>query len=140
MSTQKEIKQQTVVEKRKLHLRNTEQINGNTLIIGSSVTKGIKTKYLKREVNVNTTRGGTISSIKQTFQNIDLSPYNTLLLQFGENDVANKLPLQDFKNQYRSFLEQLKMEDENKRIVVGGLLPREHIDMTDYNDCLNVMK
>ena len=58
------VKVQQSQQKRKLKLRSNEKGKVNTLIVGSSITKGIKTRNLQSHVNVNTNRGGTVSSIK----------------------------------------------------------------------------
>ncbi|CAC5395377.1 unnamed protein product [Mytilus coruscus] len=90
-------------QKLKLCLNGQQQSGKNILVIGSSITKGIQTRILKQEVNINTNRGGTVQSIKRHISSIDLSPYTTLILQFGGNDVGNKISVQNFKDSLRSY-------------------------------------
>ena len=104
--------------------------------MGSSITKGINTRHLKDDVHVDTNRGGTVLSIKQHLQSYDLSPFSNIILQFCGNDAGNKIPIPQFRDTYKSLLVALKEEDESKRLIVGGLVPRENIDMSEYNDCL----
>ena len=59
-----------------------------------------------------------------------------MILQFGGNDVSNKLPPQKFCENYKSLLISIRKEDPEKRIIVGGLLPREHCELGTYNDLL----
>ncbi|CAC5414857.1 CNBP [Mytilus coruscus] len=56
--------------------------------------------------------------------------------QFGGNDVGNKISVQEFKDSFRSLLTTLNKENPSIRIIVGGLLPREGVHMTDHNQCL----
>ncbi|CAC5385437.1 unnamed protein product [Mytilus coruscus] len=123
-------------QKLKIRLNGQQQSGKNILVIGSSITKGIQTRILKQEVNINTNRGGTVQSIKRQISSIDLSPYTTLILQFGGNDVGNKISVQNFKDSFRSLLTMLNKENPSIRIIVGGLLPREEVDMMDHNQCL----
>ncbi|CAC5374601.1 unnamed protein product [Mytilus coruscus] len=62
-------------QKLKLRLNGQQQSGKSILVIGSSITKGIQTRILKQEVNINTNRGGTVQSIKRHISSIHLSPY-----------------------------------------------------------------
>ena len=73
-------------QKNQLKLRNNQKKTGNVLIIGSSITKDINTKTLKENATVNTNRGGT-TTLKKHNEDLDLTPFNTVILQFGGNDA-----------------------------------------------------
>ncbi|CAC5405425.1 unnamed protein product [Mytilus coruscus] len=62
-----EIKQSTTRQKLKLKIRNNriDRISDNILILGSSITKGIKTTDLNDNVYVNTNRGALVSDLER---------------------------------------------------------------------------
>ena len=84
--------------KLKLHSNRTSISFDNILIFGSSITKGIKTTNLKENVRVNTNRGATVYDFEKKIAEIDLSPFSTIVLQFGRNDA--KLREEVFKSKY----------------------------------------
>ena len=53
-------------------------------------------------------------------------------MHVGGNDADNGADLDTFSDNYVTLLNSLS--DENRRIVVFGLLPRESVDLKPYND------
>ncbi|CAC5397638.1 unnamed protein product [Mytilus coruscus] len=102
------IKQSTTRQKLKLKIRNNriDRISDNILILGSSITKGIKTTDLNDNVYVNTNRGALVSDLERKIEEIDLSPFSTIVLQFGGNDA--KLSIQTFKRKYKNVIQSAK--------------------------------
>jgi hypothetical protein len=47
-------------------------------------------------VTVNTNRGGTTTSLKKHIEDLDLTPFNTVILQFGGNDADRDIEIQGF--------------------------------------------
>jgi hypothetical protein len=55
---------------------------------------------LKENTTVNTNRGGTTTSLKKHIEDLDLTPFNTVILQFGGNDADRDIEIHDFNRNY----------------------------------------
>jgi hypothetical protein len=111
-------------QKNQLKLRNNQKKTGNVLNIGSSITKDINTKTLKENVTVNTNRGDTTTSLKKHIEDLDLTPFNTVILQFGGNDADRDIEIHDFNRNYLNIIQDIQKCNEVKHIGVGGIVPR----------------
>ncbi|CAC5419707.1 unnamed protein product [Mytilus coruscus] len=131
-----EIKQSTTRQKLKLKIRNNriDIISDNILDLGSSITKGIKTTDLNDNVYVNTNRGALVSDLERKIEEIDLSPFSTIFLQFGGNDA--KLSIQTFKRKYKNVIQSAK-NNRIKTIIIGGCLPRSKTNLEHINQALS---
>jgi hypothetical protein len=45
-------------------------------------------------------RGGTTTSLKKHIEDLDLTPFNTVILQFGGNDADRDIEFHDFNRNY----------------------------------------
>ncbi|CAC5406626.1 unnamed protein product [Mytilus coruscus] len=131
-----EIKQSTTRQKLKLKIGNNriDRISDNILILGSSITKGIKTTDLNDNVYVNTNRGALVSDLERKIEEIDLSTFSTIVLQFGGNDA--KLSIQTFKRKYKNVIQSAK-NNGIKSIIIGGCLPRSKTNLEHINQALS---
>lgn len=129
-------KREKTPPKKKLPLRKDQKESGNILIIGSSITKRIKTRFLRSNVSVKTNRGATSEMIRREIEDLDLSPFDTIILQFGGNDADRGVALSKFTENYCAIVNQIKHQDPNKKIVIGGVLPRIKTYVGDYNNAL----
>ncbi|VDI49713.1 Hypothetical predicted protein [Mytilus galloprovincialis] len=118
-----EINQSTTRQKLKLKIRNNriDRISDNILILGSSITKGIKTTDLNDNVSVSTNRGALVSDFEGKIEEIDLSPFATIVLQFG--GIDSKLSIETSKRKYKNVIQSAK-NNGIKTIIIGGCLPR----------------
>ena len=124
-------------QKNQLKLRNNQKKTGNVLIIGSSITKDINTKTLKENATVNTNRGGTTTSLKKHIEDLDLTPFNSVILQIGGNDADRDIEIHDFNRNYMNIIQEIQKCNEVKHIVVGGIVPRTKKNTEKYNKELN---
>ncbi|CAC5382202.1 unnamed protein product [Mytilus coruscus] len=111
-----------------------DRISDNILILGSSITKGIKTTDLNDNVYVNTNRGALVSDLERKIEETDLSPFSTIVLHIGGNDA--KLSIQTFKRKYKNVIQSAK-NNGIKTIIIGGCLPRSKINLEHINQALS---
>ena len=108
VSRKRTVEQLKPKQKNQLKLRNNQKKTGNVLIIGSSITRDINTKTLKENVTVNTNRGGTTTSLKKHIEDLDLTPINTVILQFGGNDADRDIEIHDFNRNYLNIIQEIQ--------------------------------
>ena len=63
-------------------------IKHETLIIGSSILKNVKTNTLNENTTVRTIPGATIEKLQQKLDNLDIGRCKNLILPVGGNDAA----------------------------------------------------
>ncbi|CAC5418229.1 unnamed protein product [Mytilus coruscus] len=107
-----EIKQSTTRQKLKLKIRNNriDRISDNILILGSSITKGIKTTDLNDNVYVNTNRGALVSDLEIIYTN--------------------------FQTEIQKCYPKCK-KNGIKTIIIGGCLPRSKTNLEHINQALS---
>ena len=115
-------------------IRKTKIIKQSTLIAGSSLLKNLKVTDLNRSTAVRSVSGGTIDSLKSKLSEFNLDNCKTIILQVGGNDADDGTDLETFSNQYEQLLNTLKENDH--RVIVSGLLPRETDDLRPFNEKL----
>ena len=108
---------------------------GQTIIFGSSITKGTNTRELRDNVDVDTNRGETIAIMKDKIIKLDLSSYKNIFLQLGRNNAGKDSPTTIYK-EYSEILKDIITEDPNKHIIVCAVPPRQHVDVSQVNTCL----
>lgn len=89
---------------------------GQTIIFGSSITKGTNTRELRDNVDVDTNRGETIAIMKDKIIKLDLSSYKNIFLQLGRNNAGKDSPTIIYK-EYSEILKDIITEDPNKHII-----------------------
>lgn len=109
----------------------------NTLLIGSSILKSIKTKGLTN-TDVCTNRGATIDKLIDILQKKDLSQYKTVIVHIGGNDFHNGDSLNIIYEKYESLLCQLRvMCQPDTVIMVSGIPPRYGVNVHGLNMMLD---
>jgi hypothetical protein len=78
-------------------------------------------------------RGGTTTSLKKHIEDLDLTPFNTVILQFGGNDADRDIEIHDFNRNYLNIIQEIQKCNEVKHIVVGGIVPRTKKNTEKYN-------
>ena len=111
-----------------------KKITQSTLLVGSSLFKGIKNSDLKLDTTVRSFPGAKIDTIGESISKYDITNCETVILHVGGNDADNGINLNTFSENYVSLLNTL--DAENRRIIVSGLLPRESVDLKSYNQKL----
>ena len=117
-----------------IDLTEKKQIKQTTLLVGSSILKGIKTKELKPNTTVRSFPGATTETLKEKLCAYNLDNCKTIIVHVGGNDADDAKGLETFCDDFISLLESLA--DKDHRIIVSGLLPRKNIDLKPYNEKL----
>ena len=108
-----------------------KQIDQSTLLVGSSILKGIKNNDLKPNTTVRSFSGARTDTIDESLSKYDITSCKTIILHVGGNDADKGVDLSTFSKNYVSLL--TKLASENLRIIVSGLLPRESVDLKQPN-------
>ncbi|CAG2237494.1 unnamed protein product [Mytilus edulis] len=113
--------------------RFTGENNKTTLIIGSSILKGIQPRGLQN-TEVCTNRGANIDRLIDVLQKKDMSTYRTIIIHIGGNDLDN---LQSIRDKYEALLYLLNFKcHPHCKFVVSGILPRKGLNMHNPNEML----
>lgn len=111
-----------------------KHISQTTLLVGSSILKGVKTNQLNSDTAVRSFPGATTVSLREKLKNYDIESCKTVILHVGGNDADDGDSLETFCDNYIELLESLASDD--RRLIVSGLLPRKSVDLEPYNDIL----
>ena len=111
-----------------------KEITQPTLLVGSSILKGVKVSELNKNTAVRTFPGATIGKLQNRLKQFDISKCETVIIHVGGNDADEGVDLDNFRDQYSSLLDDVA--SDNRRIIVSGLLPRDSVDLDQYNTCL----
>ena len=103
-------------------------------MIGSSLLKNVKVSDLNKSTAVRTFPRATIDTIKSKLSECNLENCKTIILLVGGNDAENGTDLETFAAKYELLINSLLPDDH--RVVVAGLLPRETVDLSAYNNKL----
>ena len=82
-----------LVETIDLTTQPKKSIQTSTLLVGSSILKGIRTAYLKPNVAVRTFPGATVDSLRTKLGDYDLDKCTTIILPVGGNKASNSTGL-----------------------------------------------
>lgn len=113
--------------------------NNKTLIMGSSLLKGIRPRGLKN-TDVRTNPGANIDRLMFVTKGMDMTPYLTVVLHVGGNDLENGDSLDVISENYESLLLLLRDRcNKNCVIMVSGIPPRKRLNVGPLNDMLRDM-
>lgn len=87
-------------------MRNNWKTNHNVLKVRISITKGIRIGQLRGNVDISTHIGLKSSGILMKSSNLNLVSFDSVMLQFGGNDV-NKTDPPTFKNNVRRLVKMI---------------------------------
>ena len=111
-----------------------KHISQTTLLVGSSILKGVKTNQLNSDTAVRSFPGATTVSLREKLKTYDIESCKTVILLVDGNDADDGDSLETFCDNYIELLESLASYD--RRLIVSGLLPRKSVDLEPYNDTL----
>ena len=112
----------------KNHIRQT------TLLVGSSLLKGIRNSDLKQNTTVRSFSGAKLDTIGGKLSKYNTEDCKTVVLHIGGNDADNGVDIDTFSENYVSLLNSLSAE--NRRIIVCGFLTRQSVDLKPYNEII----
>ncbi|MEW8544985.1 MAG: SGNH/GDSL hydrolase family protein [Candidatus Thiodiazotropha sp.] len=120
-----------------LTTNTTKPIHQSTLLVGSSLFKGVRVNELKQNTTVRSFSGARIDTIADKLSQYNIENCKTIILHVGGNDADSGVDLDSFSENYVSLLNDLSAN--NRRIIVSGLLPRESVDLKPYNQKLKTI-
>ena len=113
---------------------NTKPITQSTLLVGSSILKGVRVQDLKTDTAVRSFSGARVDTIGAKLSKYNIEECKTLILHVGGNDADSGVDLESFDDNYVSLLNDLSADD--RRIIVSGLTPRASVDLKPFNQKL----
>jgi hypothetical protein len=93
-----------------------------TLIIGSSILKGIKTRG-PINTDVCTNRGVDINTLINIIERRNLSVYKTIIIHIGGNDLNNGYSLDSIYENYQSLLYLLRAKSNMETVLMVSRIP-----------------
>ena len=111
--------------------------DSNTLILGSSIVKGINEKGLQPGVHVNGVSGGTIESISEKLQVYNLQQFSTIIIYAGGNDASNGTDREYFGEILDQTITNIRKTNSKCEVVVCSLCPRSSCDVSDFNEIIH---
>ena len=110
------------------------KIKQQTLLIGSSILKNIKTSDLNDSTAVRTISGATIEKLKDKISDLNIDKCETIIIHVGGNDADHGDDLETFRDNYEELLDIVA--DGSRRVIVSELIPRETVDLKPFNETL----
>ncbi|MCG8048029.1 MAG: SGNH/GDSL hydrolase family protein, partial [Candidatus Thiodiazotropha endolucinida] len=120
-----------------LTTRPTKFINHSTLLVGSSMLKGIKTNELNPNTTVRSFPGATVETLRDRLKDYNIDKCKTVILHVGGNDASNNVDVDSFSEAFIELLHNLASKD--RRLIVSGLIPRKDVDLEPYNEKLRTI-
>ena len=117
-----------------LTVDNKKQITQSTLLVGSSILKGVRVQDLKPDTTVRSFSSARVDTIGEKISKYNIDECKTLILHFECNDADSGVDLDSFSKNYVCLLNDLSAE--YRHIIVSGLTPRESVDLKPYNQIL----
>lgn len=112
--------------------RPRSSIKTKTLLIGSSILKGINTKGLDQHVLVSTNRGAHLQDIRQRLERMDLSEVKRVIVYGGGNDIAAGRSVNTVSAEYEDLVRFI--HGNGCEAVTCTLCPRADIDTVFLNE------
>ena len=120
-----------------LTVESKKRISQSTLLVGSSLLKGVRVSDLKPGTAVRSFSGAGVDTIGEKLSEYNIDDCKTVLLHVGGNDADDGVDLDTFSKSYVSLLNSISAE--NRRIIVSGFLPRNSVDLKPYNATLKTV-
>ena len=120
-----------------LTVESKKRITQTTLLVGSSLLKGVRVSDLKPGTTVRSFSGARADTIEEKLSKYNIDDCKTIILHVNDNDADDGVDIETFSKSYVSLLNSIAAE--NRRIIVSGLLPRKTVDLKPYNDILKTI-
>ena len=105
-----------------------------TLIIGSSILKGVSLKGLDTDISVSTNRGAGIKQIAEKLNSISMKDYKNIVVYIGGNNISDGMPLQELHDEYAELIRFLKAE--GCIVHLCSICPRRDTEVIPLNDAI----
>ena len=104
--------------------------SGLTLITGSCSLKDVSIGRLDNKVEVKSFNSIKASQLREKLKNMDLEPYEKIILHIGDSDVSGGSDVATVKSSIHNLILDLKPRCD---VVVSGLLTRAGHDLKPFN-------
>ena len=111
----------------------SERSSKKTLLVGSSILKGINTKGLHNDVTVSTNRGAGTQHILTKLTTMDLKPYQNVVVYIGGNDISSNKSEEQSARNLRNIIEHV-IGQQGCKLYLCTLCPRKDADVVPIND------
>ncbi|CAG2247711.1 unnamed protein product [Mytilus edulis] len=108
-----------------------------TLIIGSSIIKGIDANKVGKDVHIRTNRGATVPTLTEKIKKSNIQHYKSIILVVGGNDASSRIHPEAFKEKYDDMIKTVKSINPGINIAVSEICPRRNVDTEIYNAILH---
>lgn len=137
-NTQKPV-QQTQDQSRRVPLQSYNSFTNRKkkLIIGDSITKGIRVKGLSGQTEIVTLRGAQITRVRDRIYAMDMTYFKNVVLYIGGNDVNGGKPVLMAIEELRQLTTYLQRQGCSVHLCT--LAPRDDTDVVAFNDLLYQM-
>ena len=109
-----------------------------TLLIGSSILKGIRTRGLNPEVEISTNPGADFKRIlEKKLRKINLNSYANVIVYIGGNDISNGRSVLEVSKTIEQIV--LACKQHNCKVYLCMICHRKDGDVIPVNDCIKQM-
>ena len=121
------------------HHNRSKRTKGRVLLIGSSILQRVNKRGLSGNVDVSTNPGARVLTIKRKLEIMDLSPYSSIVIQAGGNDLASGRNEEAVENDFCKVINYIKSKLSKTKIYISEITPRLDADVTDMNSYINFL-
>ncbi|CAC5420036.1 unnamed protein product [Mytilus coruscus] len=107
-----------------------------TLIIGSSIIKGINARKIGKDVDIRTYRGATVPILTEKIIKSNLQHYTNIVLVVGGNDASSRIQPEAFRENYDFMIKTVRSINPSIDIAVSEICPRRNVNTDVYNTIL----
>ncbi|CAC5409432.1 unnamed protein product [Mytilus coruscus] len=108
-----------------------------TLIIGSSIIKGIDASKIGKDVHIRTNRGATVPILTEKIRKSNIQHYTSIILVVGGNDASSRIQPEAFRENYEFMIKTLRSKNPSIDIAVSEICPRRNVNTDVYNTILH---
>ena len=129
-STKETLNEQAGPHLKSKPIKQLQPTKKNKLLIGSSIIQSVKPRGLL-DTQVMTLRGAKILDVKRKMETMDITQYESVILQVGSNNCQSSATPEDIVSNYDILLNYIHDMSPSTEIVISGLCPRMDCISTD---------
>ncbi|CAC5363367.1 unnamed protein product [Mytilus coruscus] len=108
-----------------------------TLIIGSSIIKGIDASKIGKDVDIRTNRGATVPILTEKIRKSNIQHYISIILVVGGNDASSRIQPEAFRETYEFMIKTVRSINPSIDIAVSEICRRRNVNTDVYNTILH---
>ncbi|CAC5395224.1 unnamed protein product [Mytilus coruscus] len=114
--------------KRKNFLTFPDDRKDKTLIIGSSIIKGIDASKIGKDVDIQTNRGATVPILTEKIRKSNIQHYTNIILVVCGNDASSRIQPEAFRENYEFMIKTVRSINPSIDIAVSEICPRRNVN------------